>query len=187
LTGKAGFFLIALTSVALASEGEHGTAPTLTLGEIIKHLGPAIFNFSLFIGLLIYALRKPISNLFAERINNYRGALKSADAALAEAQAKRNEIIKNIKTLESTRAETVSKAQRDAETIGLAIIKEAKTSASKFNEEAERTIKVEVEKAKIDIRNHLLQQASSSAEKSLREQLDASEQKRLQKEFASKI
>jgi F-type H+-transporting ATPase subunit b len=182
------FFLIALTSVALASEGGHGVEEhALSMSEILKHLGPAAFNFILFIGLLVYALKKPITDLFAERINNYRGALKSADAALAEAQAKRAEITNNIKTLQSTRAETVSKAKSDAESMRVAIISEAKASANKFREEAERTIKVEVEKAKVEVRNHLLQQAISAAEKGLREQLDAGEQKRLQKEFVSKI
>ncbi len=144
-------------------------------------------NFTLFIGILVYALKKPSSDLFKDRVNNYRCALRSADAALAEAQAKKNEVLKNIKTLESTRASTVSKAKDEAEALRLAILVEAKASANKFREEAERTIKIEVEKAKVEIRNHLLQQAVTSAEKSLQEQLDANEQKRLQKEFASKI
>lgn len=177
--------IVSLSSLALASESEHAAAPTLI--EILKHLGPAIFNFSLFLGILIYVLKKPIAALFSERVNNYRNALKSADAALAEARTKKSTIAKNMKDLENSRAETVAKAKSDAEALSAAIIKEAKASASKFQEEAERTIRVEVEKAKAEVRNFLLQQAVASAEKNLTEQLDANEQKRLQKEFVSKI
>lgn len=173
------------SAVAYASDGGEHHLPTTQ--EIMKAVGPQLFNFGLFLCLLIYFLRKPIIGFFADRLNNYKSALNAASSALAEAQAKKNEIVNNIKNLEKTRAETINRARAEAEAMRNSIISEAKQTAQKFLEDAERTVKVEIEKAKLEIRDQLLKQSIVTAEKSLLDQLDDKEQKRLQKEFASKI
>lgn len=174
------------TSIALANSEAHQTAHGPG-GIPWSDLGPQFFNFTLFLGLLIYILRKPIADTFSQRSKSYKELLGKADQALKEAQSKKNEIQKNLDTLKRTRDNSLNKARQEAEELKRNLVNEAQAQSKKMFDEVERTIRVETEKAKTELRNFLLQQAILQADKGLKDQLDETEQKRLQKEFAGKI
>ncbi len=156
--------------------------------EIPFHeIGPQIFNFLVFAGLLFYFLRKPTIALFANRASNYHAALNKASQALAEAKAQKQEIENKLTEMKRGHRDSVAQAKREAEQLKLSAVEEARAEAKRMAEEAERTIRVELDKAKAELRNFMLQQAISMADKDLGGQLDANEQKRLQKEFVGKI
>lgn len=156
--------------------------------EIPFHeLGPQIFNFLIFAGLLFYFLRKPTIDMFANRASNYHAAVNKASQALEEALARKQEIESKLTEMKRGHKESIAQAKKEAEALKANAVEEARAEAKRMAEEAERTIRVELDKAKTELRNFMLQQAISMADKDLGGQLDANEQKRLQKEFVGKI
>lgn len=152
-----------------------------------SEIGPQIFNFSVFFLLLFYMLRKPVINFFSGRVGNYQAALDRASQALNEAKARKGEISENLRKLKADKDKSILQAENEAKELKMNMVAEAKSEAKKIVEEAARTIQVETEKAKSELRNFMLMQAISMADKDLNSQLDESEQKRLQKEFTGKI
>ena len=67
------------------------------------------------------------------------------------------------------------------------MLSEARQLAERLEQDAKRSITVELEKAKAELRRELLSGALERASQSLRQELGANDQKKLQKEFAEKI
>ncbi|OQW47744.1 MAG: hypothetical protein A4S09_14395 [Proteobacteria bacterium SG_bin7] len=156
--------------------------------EIPFHeLGPQIFNFLVFAGILFVLLRKPVINMFASRASNYHLAVNKASQALEEAKSRKHDIESKLTEMKRGHSESIANAKKEAETLRSNAVEEARAEARRMAEEAERTIRVELDKAKLELRNFMLQQAIQMADKDLGGQLDAHEQKRLQKEFVGKI
>lgn len=156
--------------------------------EIPFHeLGPQIFNFLVFATILFFLLRKTVINMFANRASNYHLAVNKASQALEEAKSRKLEIESKLTEMKRGHRDSIAQAKKEAETLKLNALEEAKAEANRMAEEAERTIRVELDKAKSELRNFMLQQAVQMADKDLGGQLDDSEQKRLQKEFVGKI
>ncbi len=156
--------------------------------EIPFHeIGPQIFNFLVFATILFFLLRKPVISMFANRASNYHAAVNKASQALTEATARKQEIETKLSQMKRGHQDSIAQAKREAEQLKANAVEEARAEAKRMAEEAERTIRVELDKAKSELRNFMLQQAISMADKDLGGQLDANEQKRLQKEFVGKI
>jgi F-type H+-transporting ATPase subunit b len=156
--------------------------------EIPFHeIGPQIFNFLVFASILFYLLRKPTIQMFANRASNYHAAVNKASQALEEAKARKTEIESKLTEMKRGHKESIAQAKKEAEQLKVNAVEEARAEAKRMAEEAERTIRVELDKAKAELRTFMLQQAISMADKDLGGQLDANEQKRLQKEFVEKI
>lgn len=163
-----------------AAEGhQEAGLPTVVILQLI--------NFLLYVGVIVYLGRKPIANYFKNRQLNYNAAVKRSDAARAEAQAKRAEIQSRLSKLEATRDESVQNARKEAAALRAQIVEEAKALSSKLKSEAERTAVVEVERAKLALREELLNQSVTMAQRILTDKMQDQDQKRLQDEFVAKI
>lgn len=163
-----------------AHGGEHEAGlPTVVLLQFI--------NFFLYVGLVVYFARKPVSDYFKNRQAGFFSALKRADAARAEAEAKRAEIQARLAQLEASRDESISKARSEAAALRTQIIDEAKALSEKLQQDAKRTAQVEVERAKAVLREELVNQSVAMARRILSDKMQDQDQKRLQEEFVQKI
>lgn len=174
---------IVASSFGNASEA-HGGAheaglPTAVILQFI--------NFGLYVGLVVYFGRKPIVDYFKNRQAGFYSALKRADAARAEAQAKRADIQARLTKLETSRDESLQNARREAAALRAQIVNEAKALSERLRLDAERTADVEVARAKQTLRDDLLNQSMQMAERILRDKMQEQDQKRLQDEFVEKI
>lgn len=172
---------VLLNSFGNAADGHHaeGGLPTVVILQAI--------NFLLYAGLVVYFARGPISNYFKNRQANFYSAMKRADAARAEAQAKRSEIQTRLAKLEATRDESIQKARNEAAQLRDQIVNEAKALSEKLRGDAERTAMIEVERAKLSLREDLLNQSVQMAQRILTDKMQDQDQKRLQEEFVTKI
>jgi F-type H+-transporting ATPase subunit b len=160
---------------AAASEG----LPTAVILQFV--------NFFLYIGLIVYFARRPISEYFKNRQANFFSALKRADAARAEAQAKRTETQARLAKLESSRDESIQTARTEAAALRTQIVDEAKALSEKLKIDAQRTAHVEIERAKMMLREELVNQSVAMAQRILSDKMQEQDQKRLQDEFVKKI
>lgn len=144
-------------------------------------------NFFLYVGLIVYFARTPIANYFKNRQSKFFSALKRAEAARAEAQAKRAETQARLSKLESTRDESIQRARTEAAALRTQIVDEAKALSSRLQTEAKRTAEIEIERARLALREELLSQSIVMAQRILTDKMQDQDQKRLQDEFVQKI
>ena len=144
-------------------------------------------NFILYAGLLVYFLRKPVRDYFTGRREAFNAALTKAAAAKAEAEARKKEVETKIRDLQANAASDLARAKTDAAALEARILKEADEISAHLKTEANRTATFEIERAKGEIREDLLNQSVAFSTKLLKEKMAEGDQKRLQTEFVDKI
>ncbi len=161
--------------------GHEGGLPTVVILQFV--------NFFLYVGLVVYFARKPIVEYFKNRRAKFDVALKRADAARAEATAKRAETQTRLAKLESSRDESIQQARKDAVALRAQIVEEARSLSAKLQQDAQKTAELEVDRAKAMLREDLVNQSVAMAQRILsdRTKVQDQDQKRLQDEFVEKV
>lgn len=181
--------LIALLPIIAQAE-EHGGGHAAA-GEHAAGLPTVVylqaFNFLLYAGVLFYFLRTPVKNYFSGRGVAFNAALVKAQAAKEEAEAKKQEVAARLNQLEATANQQIAQAKTDSEALRLRIMKDAEDITRNLKNEAHRTAEFEVERAKNELRQELLNQSVALSTKILQEKMAEGDQKRLQTEFVDKI
>jgi F-type H+-transporting ATPase subunit b len=155
--------------------------------EIPKIVFYQAINFFCLVGLLYYFLRKPVKAHFAKRHNDLTTAIREAKKLKDEAEAKRQEYVLKIKTLESESAKILNQIRTEGESSKLRIIEEAKRISELIQTEAKRAANNEIEKARAELYDEVLEQALAGARTLLTKSVAEKDQLRLQKEFVEKI
>lgn len=178
--------LLFMSAVALAEEG-HGAA------HVDPHVIPwspifvQFFNLAVLLGFLTYLLRKTVVKHFATRAEEYKEMVSRAEKARTEAEATKAAVAQRLARLEASSVDTVKQAEAEASALKTRMVEEAKQMSVKLEQDAKRTVEVELEKAKADLRRDLLTKALESSKDNLSKNLGSSDQKKLQNEFAEKI
>lgn len=171
---------LATSAYAVSPEGEHHGIPW-------KLILTQTFNFSLVVVGLIFLLRKKVRAHFLERKHQFKKLVQRAEDARQEAEQNKREVTERLQKLEGSAEESVRRAKSEAEELKAKIVEEARTLSEKLKEEAARTADFELERAKLLLRQELLNEAMRAAKVELNASVDESEQKRLQSEFVEKV
>jgi len=181
--------LMLFSSVVFAAGGEghavdHGHGPV----EIPwNHILIQVANLGGLLIFLAWVLRKTVSQYFSERRQVYLDLVQKADAAKLQAEQSRRDIASRLENLEATTKQSLQQAKAEATELRSRIVNEAKELAEKLREESDRSAKLEVEKAKNELRTEMLAKAVEAARAALKEKVGGPEQKKLQSEFVEKI
>lgn len=157
------------------------------MNEIPREVFWQFVNFFLFVGLLVFFLRKKVAAYFQQREANFKQALIKAEHARKAAELQKNVIKEKLNQLEASAKSDLAKAQKDAEELKIKILAEAKDLVANMQKETERTAESEIQRAKLELREELLKGAIGQAKKILKEKVNEPDQKRLQDEFVEKI
>lgn len=175
----------ALPALAAAEGGGgHGTGHEGGIPSVVFYQA---INFLMFAGILFYFLRNPVKNYFSGRGTAFNAALIKARAAKEEAEAKRQEAAARLGQLTANADAQIAQAKTDAEALRLRLLKDAEDISRNLRNEAARTAEFEVERAKNELRQELLNQSVALSSKILTEKMVEGDQKRLQTEFVDKI
>jgi F-type H+-transporting ATPase subunit b len=183
LAFAAGGALLFGTLAWAATDAHHGGPVEIPWKSIFVQAG----NFGGLLLILGYILRKTVRAHFSERRKIYMDLVSRADAAKQEAEKNRADIAARLSQLESTSKQSLQQANAEAAELRQRIVAEAKELAAKLKEETERSVRVELEKARAQMREELLAGAVEAARKALKEKVSGAEQMKLQKEFVDKI
>lgn len=172
-----------LASAALAAPGSGGHAedgvPLVVLFQTINVL--IILGFGLFLG------RKAIAQHFRARREKYLAAQNRAQSLLQKAEADYQELKGRLDKLKATRRECISKAKADATDLSHQILSDAKGLATKMNEEAKWSARVELEKARQQLKERLIREAFDLSRRDLTVKATAEDQRKLQEDFITKV
>lgn len=166
--------------VALAQEGGHEGGGLETL---LAHA----FNFLLLLGVLIYVLRKPLTQFFANRRRTIQHDLERAGALLAEAQARLAEWEGRIARLDAEVAGIQVAVRERAEAERGRILEEARVSAERIRRDAQAAVEQEARRARETLRAEAAELAVELATKLVREQVTEADHTRLLDEFVGRV
>jgi F-type H+-transporting ATPase subunit b len=145
------------------------------------------YNFFLLIGFLAYLLRQTIKDHFENRAREYQQLVERAEAAKAEAERGKIEIEQRLQKLHINAEQNLVQARAEAEELKRKMMIDAQQLTARLDQDAQRTVTVDVEKARAELRHELLEKGLALSKEQYSKQLGTSEQKKLQKEFVEKI
>lgn len=175
--------VLVCSTVALASGGG-GHADS---GAVLKDFIWRCLNFGLMAGLLAYLLIKPIKNGLAGRREGIEKALRDAEAARDEAEARFAEYDAKLSRAAAEIVELQESLRREGEVERERVLANAHAMAEKIKAEAGKAAENEVLRARAELRQEAARLAVAMAEELLRKNINADDQKRLVSDYMSKV
>jgi len=140
-------------------------------GEAHKELFEWI-NFLILIGVLVYVLRRPFADFFADRLDTIREGLEEGRKAIAASEAKLGEIERKLANVQEEIAAFRAESEREMQ----AERERAKQAAEREGERivafAGVQIQAAVRAAKLDLKRYAAGRAVELAETMIRQRLD---------------
>ncbi len=175
------FIVLFLTSPSylLASSAEAGV-PWATLQA-------QAVNFTLFIAIMIFALRKPAAAHFAKFRSDFLDESTKAQKVVAAAEKQKKEIEDQITKLETTYSSRLETSRKEAVQMKTAMINEATEKSKKSVEDTKESANQLFKSAEQSIRAKVLDSAIVMAKEDLVKKIDTKESERLHGEFLEEI
>lgn len=182
---KATFLTVLMLAVSVAFASEHGAHHDE--GIPVKMIVSQAINFLLLLGLLFFALKDKVKAHFSNRASQYNELVQRAEKERLEAESARKDIQTKLRNLVSNADKDMDRVRAYAEELKKKMMAEAEAISKKLEEDARQSIAIEIEKAKMSIRNEVLMSALQSAEAGLKTSIKAPEHKKLQNDFIQKM
>lgn len=171
--------------MASSENAEHGEA-TQAKGWVATDTY-RVMNFSVLAAALFLVLRKPISQALNGRIKGIQTQLDELEAQKIAAENKLAEYNKQIGLLDKEAEKIIAEYVRQGEEAKKRILDESKKAAEKLEEQARRTIAHEFQRAKIQLREEVLEAAMNKAEFLVKTKITPEDQDRLVDEYLDKV
>lgn len=158
------FLIVVLASLIVrAAGGEHGGGEHHEAAIPLESIGWQAANLGALLVVIIFFTRKSIIAAFSSRQQNYLDQAEKTKVALKEAETALKDIKTKITDLESGEQKSLETATREAALISENLVKEAQAATVKLKKDAEQLINLELQKAKTEINNLILNQAVITA------------------------
>ena len=186
LAGAMGTAVVLLSVAAHASgggEGEH--VPHVNWWEWTQKAPPVgwfIVDFIIFVGLLGWLLKGPLTSMFQKRHTEIKDAIEEAQAAHKKAKAHRDEYLDKLTRVDEEIGSLVEGARADGTQTKDAIIRAAKGYSSQLRGDSDAAADQEAQSARIRLKNEVVGAVMTTAETMLDEKLSAEDQQRLLEE-----
>ncbi len=148
---------------------------------------PRIVNFLLFVGVLIYFLRKPLIRYFAERLEGIRRDITEASSRKESVQSRLRGIETRIARLDAEIAELKSSAEREALAEKERIHSATTTDLEKLRATTNREIAGVKSAALLQLKIFTADRAVELAEALIRTELKEEDHRRLIRDFTDKL
>ena len=145
------------------------------------------FNLLLFIGALIFLLRRPIGASLAARRDTIRRELMRAQEERRAALAKLEEVEARLARLDAEVETVRAQAKRDAEAERESITRATAEETRRLREQARREIESAGKVARQDLRRYAAEQSVRLAEDLIRRDIGAEDDKRLMNDYIGEL
>jgi len=169
-------------STALGASGGEGGSKGWVATDTFR-----VMNFVVLAVLLIYLLRKPLSQALSSRIKVIKDELEDLEARKDDAEKKLAEYNQRLSQLE-TEAETIVEDYiKQGHEAKARILKEAESSAEKLKAQARRNIEFEFEQAKLKLQQEIFESSLEKAEELIKNKFSEDDQDRIVDEYLKKV
>jgi len=145
------------------------------------------FNLLLFIGVMVFILRRPVSEFLRTRREGIRKELMRAQEERDAALAKLEEVEARIVNLNSEVEAIRQRAGREAEEERARIARATDEEMRKLREQAQRDIEGTAKAARLDLRRYAAEQSVVLAEEMIRARIRPEDDARLVSEYVKDL
>ncbi len=180
--------MVALPALALAAGG--GGHEAAGAGE---HVSPAsalirhAINLLLLIGLLWWALKRPVGDFLKFRRNEVKEQLEVSARLKSESDAKYGELQARLENFEGELSTMMAAVAEEAEAEHKRVIERARQSAVQLDNATARTIEEELRRAQTTLQTTTVELAVDLAEQLLSSSVAKDDQKRLTDDYLGKV
>lgn len=174
--------ILSMALPALAAGGHHHGEAHLDEATLKTIMFQAI-NVGLVLAGLVYYLRKPVRDYFAQKHAAFVGAAEKAMAAQKKAEEEHQKVQAALSKLEATHQDSIARAHAEAVDLRNSLLAEAKELTKRIQNEAVATTEIEIEKAKRELRQQMIEEAIKVAQAQIKGVLSNEDHARLNKEF----
>lgn len=146
-----------------------------------------VLNFAGLVVLLVYFLRKPLSNALGARRETIRAQLEELEAKKAEAERVYKECEAKLAGLETEAKSILAEAVKQGEAEKEKIVAEAERAAGDMKRQAEMAVAHEVAVAKRRLKTEIAEQAALVAEELIKQNLQPADQNAMVATYLDKV
>lgn len=146
-----------------------------------------IFNLLLFVGLLIYFVRRPTLEAFRSRREGIRSELLRAQEERNAALAKLTEVEERLARLNGEVEQIRSQAQKEAAEESARVERSTEEEVRKLREQARREIESAAKAARAGLREYAAEQSIRLAEEMIRRDMRPEDDERLVKGYVEEL
>ena len=186
--------LLHLSTLAWAAGGGHGEAVEAAHGaDHGAHgipwdtIGISAVNVILFLGILVWAARKPVGDALKNRALAVSSQLDESTRLKEEAAARAADIESKLVSLGKRVDEMKAEAALEADKEARRLEERAHADAARIRETAERTIREESTRARNELRGEAARLAVQLARETLKRSVTPDDQERLAREFLAAV
>jgi F0F1-type ATP synthase membrane subunit b/b' len=168
-----GFFY---SIVLLTAAVEHGTAGPSFYDKYLNYPGFEVWKFvnlAIFIGILVYLVKKPLSEAFKAKREAIRAELIRAEEAKQAALAQLTTAEAKLASLDVEKAEVLKKAKAEAEAEKASIATQTESEIQKMREQADGEITRLAQQTRVELRRFSAEESIRIAEEKLRGKINA--------------
>lgn len=171
------------TSAAGHGEDSHGGLSS----EKIWNLFWRVMNFAVLFLVIFFLLRKPLAKFLTNRRETIAQTLAEFEDKKIEAKARFKELESKLADLESEREEILRQYAQIGEEEKEKIIANAQEMAERIKQQAEITIRQEINRAKADLVREIADMSASMAEDLIKKNINDQDQQRLVEDYLEKV
>lgn len=146
-----------------------------------------LLNFGLFVGVLFFLLRKPVSEFWASRSHQIRFDLEESERMKRESIGRHGDLEKRVSRIEGEVKDLVRSLKGEGELEKERLIQEAERLSRRMREDGERIAAQEVRKAKEALKIQTVQLSMELAERLVRENVRETDQKRITERYLADL
>jgi F-type H+-transporting ATPase subunit b len=175
-------FVIWMGGLATASSGGEHEAKGWVATDTYR-----VMNFAVLAIALFFLLRKPVSDGLSSRIKGIEDDLNELEAGKKAAEMELSRYQDKLDKLDQEAEKLIAEYVRQGNEAKERILKEAESAAVKLEEQARRNIENEFKKARIKLKEEILEKALVKAEEMIKSKITAEDQDRLVDEYLKKV
>jgi F-type H+-transporting ATPase subunit b len=169
-------------STALGASGGDGGSKGWVSTDTFR-----VMNFAVLVIVLVFLLRKPLSQALRSRITVIKDQLEDLEARKDEAERKLAEYNEKLAQLEQEAEKIVEDYVKQGNEAKERIMKEAEASAEKLKAQARRNIEHEFERAKLALQEEIFETSLRKAEEIIKNKISDDDQDRIVDEYLKKV
>lgn len=168
------------------AHGGHGELHLKDVLTNIEFIG-SVVNFAVLLGILIYFGRKPLGAFLVARRKEVEEGLAEAARVKKEAEAKYKEYSERLEKLDEEIKRMTDAIAEAAQKDKQRIIEEAEARAQRLRQDTERLIDQQMKQLQADVMHEVVDSSVKAAESVLRDKLNAEDQQRLARDYATAL
>lgn len=176
-----GLILFCFLGMAMASGGEGGTKGWVSTDTY------RVMNFTVLFVVLFILVRKPVAQALDGRIKGIKEQLSELEARKKEAEKQLSAYNEKFALLEQEAEKLIEEYIRQGNDAKARILEEAQAAAEKLEEQARRNIEHEFKKAKLQLREEILDKTLIKAEELINSKINDDDQEKLVDEYLEKV